>query len=246
MATRDTARDTVGEPAPAAGAAGPTREPMSRPAWIAAMAAAMAIVFAAALLLPWWRQQTLAREEAAQAGAMATAEAAYPATVIPSRTPAPTAVAVVPLDGSAGGTQVIAIQNILPPSSPLAQEIRVAQSRFWQIYGAALYELDESRLPEVASGEALEFVIGQVRRLRAEGQTADVRGEHLSTIFDASETKAFIHDKFVNRSQSLDATTKKPIAGTPDTTYPEYIHVFERIDGEWKMTHFYSTTRMSS
>lgn len=242
MATSDTASEQV----PAAGAPSPVRQPMSRPAWIAAMATAMAIVFAAALLLPWWRQQTIAREEAAQARAVATAEAAYPATVLPSGSPVPAAVAVVPPDGLAGETQVIAIQNVQPPSSPLAQEIRAAQSRFWQIYGAALYELDESRLPEVAAGEALDFVISQVRRLRAEGQAAEVLGEHLSTIFDASETKAFVYDKFANRSRSLDAATKKSIAGTPDTTYPEYIHVFERINGEWKMTHFYSTRRMSS
>jgi hypothetical protein len=200
-------------------------------------------------LLPWWRQQTIAREEAAQARAMATAEAAYPATVLPSGSPVPAAVAVVPPGGSVGGTQVIAIQNILPPSSPLAQEIRVAQSKFWRVYQDAAFSLDDSQLPEVAAGEALEFVTGRIAKFKADGIALEVWGDHTSTIFDTTDKKAFIHDKFKENYHILDAQTKKRIS-THETVsggpVPEYINIFERIDGVWKMTHLYSTTPLPS
>ena len=48
------------------------------------------------------------------------------------------------------------MERVELPGSPLYDELRAAEARYWETYADALYDLDTSRLSEVAAGEQLD------------------------------------------------------------------------------------------
>ena len=205
------------------------------------MAALALIILGSSLFLVKRQRLALERQDAA---AFAAALATATARALPQATAAP---AVAPGGQSPQATAAptrtpaVTVRNVLPASSPLSQEIHDALKRYWDVYGAALYDLDTSRLHEVAAGEELQRATGQVETIKAEGEAMYVDLDHLTFVFDANDSRAYVLDKVTERSYALDAVTKQPV-GTEQGTSPirpsqkELIYVFERIDGVWKVT----------
>lgn len=216
----------------------PAEEPESfgLPRWVfvagfGLLIAAVVFVFA----VRWQRQQGLRVEEPLVIpSAVATTTAGAGTRPATSPALAPTAVA---------GAPDIAVENVLPPSSPLALEVRAGLTDFWEVYAEAAYTLDDSHLAEVAAGPALEFVTSQIARLKAEGRAIRAGGDHTSTIFNATESKAFVYDRFRQQNTVLDGATKGPISTpavpTPGPS-PAYVYVLELLDGTWKMTQIFA------
>ena len=48
------------------------------------------------------------------------------------------------------------MERVELPGSPLYEELRAAERRYWETYADSLYDLNSSRLSEVAAGEQLE------------------------------------------------------------------------------------------
>jgi hypothetical protein len=73
--------------------------------------------------------------------------------------------------------------------------------------------------------------------------------DHLSFIFNATDTKAYVDDKYTNRSVLLDANTKKPVETSAldpaSGAQAEAIYVVERVDGSWKVTSSFRAVRSS-
>jgi hypothetical protein len=136
------------------------------------------------------------------------------------------------------------VESVLDSDSSLAKEIRAAEELYWEVYGDALYTLDTSHLSEVAAGEELNRLTALVGQLKADGYAVQMRIDHVSRVFNASASKAYIHDRSTDRSLLLKADTKEPVAMSgPDPAVgeaDEHVYTYERIDGVWKVTSGFS------
>jgi hypothetical protein len=161
------------------------------------------------------------------------------ATAQVGATAAPGTQTVGSSSGTAPAPQVTAAAGTVAPTSgataSLEQEITAAYLRFWQVRSDALFVPDDSRLPEVMAGPALEREREQIGQLRAKGQAAKIVVEHHITFVSIAPTNAELYDEYENKSFPVDAQTKQPI-GTPGPGgIAKVSYVLQKIDGTWKV-----------
>ena len=127
-----------------------------------------------------------------------------------------------------------------PPTggSPSPRDVRAqveqAYLRAWDVWADSLLRLDQSKLPEVLTGHALEVITKQVDQQASKDQPVRIRAEHNYTISLIDPTTASIDDRYINHNVRLDPTTLEPIEKDPNhrerTTF-----TMKLVDGTWKI-----------
>jgi hypothetical protein len=121
------------------------------------------------------------------------------------------------------------------PQTP-ERAVEQAYLRYWDVYAAALLELDDSRLSEVASADELRRIQDEITRYRRAGYAVRVRVTHNYVVVDVTADEARVADEMVDRSFRVDPVTKNPPQGPDVGTTVRDLFVLQRIDGVWKVT----------
>jgi hypothetical protein len=213
------------------------------PFWTFPAVLLLGLLLAGAVLLWTWqrdRTQDAAVAEANRAAATAQAQQDAQATASVTARGAAATATVSAIQTAIPGVPEFTVEQVELPGSPLYDELRAAERRYWETYADALYDLDSSRLSEVAAGEELQRMIGKVEELRARNRILDSRLSHYSFVVNATEAKAFIWDRATDRSALLDPATKMPVQTTgPDPSIGVteiHVYTYQRIGGTWKVT----------
>ena len=126
-----------------------------------------------------------------------------------------------------------------PSRTPTATDVRAqveqAYLHYWDVYAAAMLNLDESHLPEVLAEDALANHRSQVEEQRRKNQPVRIEVEHSYRITLVGDDKASIEDNYINHSVRLDPRTKKPIESPPNTRVRR-TYTLKKVNGTWKVT----------
>lgn len=120
-----------------------------------------------------------------------------------------------------------------PPT--LEQEIVTGYLRFWEVRTEAQRDLDITRLPEVAAGDALDREVQQVEDLRAQGRAGKVDVEHNFVIVQASATEAVVYDEYLNKSLFIDLATGKELPTSEPPAKRKMSYDLRKTAGVWKV-----------
>jgi hypothetical protein len=128
------------------------------------------------------------------------------------------------------------------PPGP-AQAVERAYLHYWDVYANALFTLDSSHLSEVMSGTELNGRRQQIDELRAQNQAAKIVVEHHYEIVLLGPTKAGVEDHYVNKSYTIDATSKRPLQSPGAGETEDVAFQLELIDGSWKVVSISQVNR---
>ncbi len=166
-----------------------------------------------------------------QPAAPAAAEA--PDSVAPTQPPAsarstPTAALAPSAEGSVTAGR--------PADDPqLVQEIEDAYRRYWEVYSASLFNLDTSRLAEVAADDELQRIREEIENLRRRNRAVRAVITHSFLVVDVTESEAKVYDEMRDSSFLIDPVTKQPPEG-PDARHLEKdIFYYRKVEGTWKV-----------
>jgi len=123
--------------------------------------------------------------------------------------------------------------NSVSPTDVRAQ-VEQAYLRAWDLWADSLLRLDTSRLSDVLTGKALEFVTAQVNEQKGKNQPVRVRVEHSYRITLINALSASVDDRYINHSVRLDPDTLQPVEEDPN----ERVHrsfTMRLVDGTWKI-----------
>jgi hypothetical protein len=167
----------------------------------------------------------------------ASARQGSEATPVPVAEPGPTL-----------GPPVGAIESPTPTPSPVPARadasptaasadgpVGQAYRRYWEIYAQALYTLDPSRLEEVMGGTELDRVQKQIDELRSHNQAAKLEVRNDYTVVSLGPSEATIVDRYLNRSYTVDAATKRALQSPGEGQVEEITARLELVDGQWKV-----------
>lgn len=123
-----------------------------------------------------------------------------------------------------------------PKPSPVSMEAEVEQAylRYWEVYADALLNLDEGRLEEVLTGEALETTRQLVEEQTSKNQPVRVRVEHDYRVIVAGDDFATVDDNFLSHSVRLDPRTGEPIEQDPNLKVRNSF-TLRKVGGTWKV-----------
>jgi hypothetical protein len=164
----------------------------------------------------------------AAGAALACGGSADPATPTPTAASRATATSAPTSAATAPPTEA---------SASLEEEIADAYLAYWEAYKAALLNLDASLVEDVAAGEELERIRGQIEGLKADGVAARVVVEHDFAVVQTDEESAVVIDEFLDRSFYVDAVTKQPETSDVEGRRARDVFHFRRGDeGRWVVT----------
>jgi hypothetical protein len=105
------------------------------------------------------------------------------------------------------------------------------------VYAEAVFDLNESKLPEVMTGPQLDRTRREIDSLRQRGRAAKIVVEHNSFIaeLDPVAGTATIHDEYTNRSYEVDAETKQAVGQAASGTVLTDTYFLVKEDGTWKV-----------
>lgn len=115
------------------------------------------------------------------------------------------------------------------------QEVEAAYLRSWEVYARAAFTFDTSELHDVYAKEALQTVLDEIARSKANREPSKIVVEHDYHIVFLSPTLANVSDNYRNHSVILDPDTGQPAEADPN----EIVHdnyTMELIGGAWKVT----------
>jgi len=123
------------------------------------------------------------------------------------------------------------------PTPSIEQEVSDAYLNYWQVYADAVFELDETRLPEAMTGPHLERTRQEIEGLRQRGRAAKIIVEHDFLILqvDAAAGTATIRDRYTNRSYEVDAETKEMVGEAAPGTVLTDTYFLVKEGGVWKV-----------
>ena len=123
-----------------------------------------------------------------------------------------------------------------PADDPrLVQEIEDAYRRYWEVYSAALFNLDTSRLAEVAADDELQRIREEIENLRRRNRAVRAVITHSFLVVDVTESEAKVYDEMRDSSFLIDPVTKQPPEG-PDARHLEKdIFYYRKVEGTWKV-----------
>jgi hypothetical protein len=169
---------------------------------------------------------------AATVGMAATAQATAQVVAVATQTAVPAATAEPVATAVPVGT---AMPTGRPTVSPaLVDEIDQAYERYWQVRAEALFDLDESRLPEVMAGEHLAAAGRLIRQLRAENRAIETTVKHSYVLVDVTLDSVQIADTYVDNSVYIDPESRARLSEPPGNTLKE-LYQMNRIDGDWRV-----------
>jgi hypothetical protein len=103
-----------------------------------------------------------------------------------------------------------------PTASP-EETVEEAYLHYWEVYGEALFNLDNSRLSEVMTGPRLERALEEIERLQEQGRAVKIVVENRPVVVEVEGDEALVLDEYENRSYLIDAATKEPLSEPPTT-----------------------------
>lgn len=139
---------------------------------------------------------------------------------------------------SATAISTMDTQRSTPVATPTLtpnQAVLDAYQRYWDVYSAALLELDANLIHTVATGEEQERIRQEIDMLRSKGVALRVRVERHPLIIEVNDTTAVIYDEVTNQSFYVDAITKQPPQGTGSGEILRDTYYLRKMDGMWKV-----------
>jgi hypothetical protein len=172
----------------------------------------------------------LDRQLRPQADVQPAAPAAIEAVLGPAPTQIPTPARSAPPGAESG------VAPGQPADAPrLVQEIEDAYRRYWEFYSAALFDLDASRLPDVAADDELRRLRDEIADLRRRNRAVRAVITHSFLVVDVTESEAKVYDEMRDSSFLIDPVTKQPPQG-PDARHLEKdIFYYRKVEGTWKV-----------
>ncbi|MDI6872306.1 MAG: hypothetical protein QME79_13340 [Bacillota bacterium] len=131
-----------------------------------------------------------------------------------------------------------AAPTVVPTATPsVEEEVSQAYLHYWEVYAEAVFNLDESSLPEVMTVPDLERAREEVETLRQRGRAAKIVVEHNFVILqlDPVAGTATIRDEYTNRSYEVDANTKEMIGDAPQGNLLTDTYFLVKEGGTWKV-----------
>jgi hypothetical protein len=131
-----------------------------------------------------------------------------------------------------------AVPEVTPTPAPsVEQEVSEAYLNYWQVYADAVFDLDETRLPEAMTEPHLERTRQEIQSLRQRGRAAKIVVEHDFLILqvDAAAGTATIRDQYTNRSYEVDAETKEMVGEAAPGTVLTDTYFLVKEGGVWKV-----------
>lgn len=123
------------------------------------------------------------------------------------------------------------------PTSTQAQAVLAAYRRYWELYSQAVLNLDPALVEGAAMGEELEGIRSEIGDLRVRGRAIRVDVQLNPIVVEVRDDAAIVYDEFVNRSFTVDATTKEPRQASGSGEVVRDIYYLHRMgDGVWKVT----------
>jgi hypothetical protein len=159
--------------------------------------------------------------------APAAAEAVAP--VVPAQPSSP--VRSAPPPGTEGGI----VPGRVADDPRLVQEIEDAYRRYWEVYSAALFNLDTSRLPEVAADDELRRMRDEIEDFRRRNRAVRAVVTHNYLVIDVTTTEATIYDEIRDSSFLIDPVTKEPPQAPDPRHLVKDIFTLKKVDGTWKV-----------
>ena len=106
---------------------------------------------------------------------------------------------------------------------------------YWETYSESLFELDESRLPEVMTGPRLERALEEIATLRSDGRAVQSVLTLDPAVVALRENEATVLDEYENASYLIDPETKEPVAGLGSPVVIREAFTLVYTDGTWKV-----------
>jgi len=131
-----------------------------------------------------------------------------------------------------------AVREVTPTPAPsIEQEVSEAYLNYWQVYADAVFDLDETGLPEAMTEPHLERTRQEIQSLRQRGRAAKIVVEHDFLILqvDAAAGTATIRDRYTNRSYEVDAETKEMVGEAAPGTVLTDTYFLVKEGGVWKV-----------
>jgi len=144
---------------------------------------------------------------------------------------------------TASPVPVVVAPGATPAPPGTAQAVERAYLHYWDVYANALYTLDSSHLGEVMSGTELDGRRQQIDELRSQNQAVKIVVEHHYEIVLLGPSTAGVEDHYVNKSYTIDATTKRPLQSPGAGETEDVAFQFELVDGSWKVVSSSQVTR---
>lgn len=123
----------------------------------------------------------------------------------------------------------------VPPTATVSIGDEVIESylAYWELYAAAVLDLNADLVADVAGPEELTRVRDEVEKLRAQGVALRVVIEHNPVVVESSNTTAVVYDEMTNNSFYVDPVTKEPpeAQGTGEMLKDTFF--LEKVDGQW-------------
>jgi hypothetical protein len=120
--------------------------------------------------------------------------------------------------------------------------VEQAYLRYWDVYAAALLDLDASWLGEVATGDELRRIQEEIATNRQRGNAVRVDVAHSYVIVDVTSDEARLADEILDKSFTVDPVTKNPPRGSNAGKTVRDLFVLKKVDGTWRVA---SSTRES-
>jgi hypothetical protein len=139
-----------------------------------------------------------------------------------------------PAPAEPGAARVTAAET--PAADPrLLQEIEDAYRNYWEVYSAALFNLDTSRLGEVAADEELQRMRDEVEDFRRRGRAVRAIVTHTHLVLDVTASEAKVYDEIRDSSFLVDSVTKQPPEGPDPRHLVKDIFYLNKVEGTWKV-----------
>jgi len=134
-------------------------------------------------------------------------------------------------------TQTAAPQAIPTATPSVEQQVSEAYLHYWDIYADAVFNLDDSRLPEVMTAPDLERARQEVEALRQRGRAAKIVVEHNFVILQLDQVagSATIRDEYTNKSYEVDAQTEEMVGKAPQGNVLTDTYFLVKEGGTWKV-----------
>ena len=138
---------------------------------------------------------------------------------------------------TATATRTTAPEVTPTPAPSIEQEISEGYLNYWQVYADAVFNLDETRLPEAMTEPHLERTRQEIQSLRQRGRAAKIDVEHDFLILqvDAAAGTATIRDRYTNRSYEVNAETKEMVGEAAPGTVLTDTYFLVKEGGVWKV-----------